>query len=216
MQISKLIPVVCVAAFCASFIAVRAEDTPAQAAARAALMDKMNALETQPAQPAQPAPPPIVVTPSGATPVKPSQPTKAVVIPSPAVQAQPAVPAPETKPMPGTEAVQTVPVTSDAEAQARARGALEHKMSELNKQEWTTPAVVPAAPSAPQTQPVAVRPVKPAPPADNSGLTLIAAPPVPISAAKQAQLQALLEKYKADQITPGEYHTERAKILAEP
>jgi hypothetical protein len=104
-------------------------------------------------------------------------------------------------------------------------------MSELNKQEWTTPAVVPAAPSAPQTQPVAVRPVKPAPPAvqpvannpvkpappaDNSGLTLIAAPPVPISAAKQAQLQALLEKYKADQITPGEYHTERAKILAEP
>ena len=248
MQISKLFPVVCTVAFCASFIAVRAQDNPAQAAARAALMEKMNELE---AQPAQPAPPPIVVTPSGATRVQPSQPTNVVVVPPPAVPAKPAVPAPETKPMPATEAVQTKPATSDAEAQAKARAALEHKMSELNQQNWATPAVAPAAPpaprpgaiqpatpevkpAAPQTQPVAISPVKPAPPAvkpevvspanqvnanypgKELGLNPIQAPPVPISAAKEAQLQELLEKYKANQITPAQYHTERARILAEP
>jgi hypothetical protein len=231
MQISKLFPPVCVVAFCASFIAVRAEDTPAQAAARAALMEKMNALE---AQPAQPAPPPIVVTPSGATQAKPSQPAKVVVVPPPAAPAQPAVPAPATKPMPGTSAVPTTPAASDTEAQVRARAALEQKTSELNQQNWATPAVAPAASSAPQTQPVAVSPVKPAPPAvtpevmtpanqinanypgKEPGLKPIQAPPPSISAAKETQLQALLERYKIDQITPEQYHTERAKILAEP
>jgi hypothetical protein len=34
--------------------------------------------------------------------------------------------------------------------------------------------------------------------------------------AKEQELQALLEKYKADQITPEEYHKQRAAILAEP
>jgi hypothetical protein len=203
-------------------------------------MEKMNALEAQPAQPAQPAqsarpvPPPIVVTPSGATQAQPSQPTNAVVVPPPAVQAQPAVPAPETKPTPAAEAAQTAPAVSDAEAQAKTRAALEQKMSELNQQDWTTPAVAPAASPAPQTQPVAISPVKPAPPAvqpemmppakqtdanfpgKELGLKPIQAPPVPISTSKEAQLQALLEKYKADQITPGQYHAGRAKILAEP
>ena len=44
----------------------------------------------------------------------------------------------------------------------------------------------------------------------------IVAPPIPISADKQAQLQALLVKYKANAITAGQYQTERARILAEP
>src|SRR5208282_3847230 len=139
MQISKSFPAVCAAAVCVSFITVRAEDTPAQTAARAAMMETMNALEAQPAQPA-----------------------------------------------------------------------------------------------APQTQPVAISPVKPAPPAvkpevvsrvnqfngnypgKELGLKPIQAPPLPISAAKQAQLQGLLDSYRADQITPEQYHTQRAKILAEP
>ncbi len=231
MQIPKLFPAVCAVSFCASLIAVRAEDTPAQAAARAALMEKMNALE---AQPAQPAPPPIGVTPSRATQAQPSQPTNMVVVPHPAVPARPAVPAPATKPRPGTEAVQTAPTISDAKVQAKARAALEQKMSELNQQNWATPAVAPATPPPPQTQPVAISPVKPAPPAvkpevmspanqinanypgKELGLKPIQAPLLPISAAKEAQLQALLERYKADQITPEQYHAERARILAEP
>ena len=224
MQISKLLPAVCAAAFCASCIAVRAQDTPAQAAARAALMDKMNALEAQPAQP------PTAVTPSGTTQVKPNQPTNVVVVPPPTVHARPAVPVPATKPMPATQVVQTAPATSDAEAQAKAKAALEQKMNELNQQNWATPAAAPA----PQTQPAATNPVTPAPPAvppvvmspssqinanypgKELGLKPIVAPPLPISPAKEAQLLGLLERYKADEITPEQYHTERAKILAEP
>ncbi len=44
----------------------------------------------------------------------------------------------------------------------------------------------------------------------------IVPPPLPISATKEERLNALLEKYKADQITPDEYHLQRAAILAEP
>ena len=231
MQISKLIPAVCAVAFCASSIAARAQDNPAQAAARAALMDKMNELEVQPAQPA---PPPVVVTPSRAAQAQPSRTTNMLVVPAPAVHAQPAAPAPATKPISGTETVPTTPAVSDAEAQAKAKAALEQKMSEMNQQNWATPAVVPATSPAPQNQPAAISPVKPAPPAiepeamsppgqinanypgKELGLKPIVAPPLPISPAKQAQLQGLLERYKADEITPEQYHTERAKILAGP
>jgi hypothetical protein len=63
---------------------------------------------------------------------------------------------------------------------------------------------------------------QPASPADNTylgqdlGMKPIAAPAVPISASKQQRLAALLQKYEADQITPDEYHQQRAAILAEP
>ena len=41
------------------------------------------------------------------------------------------------------------------------------------------------------------------------------APPLPISAEQEQRLQELLQKYKADQITPEQYQTERARILGE-
>jgi hypothetical protein len=41
-------------------------------------------------------------------------------------------------------------------------------------------------------------------------------PPLPISADKQRRLGELLRRYQADQVTPAQYHAERAKILAEP
>ena len=44
----------------------------------------------------------------------------------------------------------------------------------------------------------------------------IVAPASPIAAAKEQRLQALLVKYKADQVSPEEYQRERAAILAEP
>jgi hypothetical protein len=40
-------------------------------------------------------------------------------------------------------------------------------------------------------------------------------PPLPIAADKQQRLSVLLQKYRADQITPEQYHVERAKILGE-
>ena len=41
-------------------------------------------------------------------------------------------------------------------------------------------------------------------------------PPDPLTSAKAARMAELLQRYKADQITPQEYHTQRAAILAEP
>ena len=41
-------------------------------------------------------------------------------------------------------------------------------------------------------------------------------PPPPVSADKVQKLNALLQQYKADQITPEQYHEQRAKILAGP
>lgn len=39
-------------------------------------------------------------------------------------------------------------------------------------------------------------------------------PPLPISSDQQQRLSELLQRYKADQVTPEQYQTERAKILA--
>ena len=43
----------------------------------------------------------------------------------------------------------------------------------------------------------------------------IPVPPPAVSADKQQRLAELLRKYKADEITPEEYHQQRAKILSE-
>ena len=51
MRISKFLSAVCAAAFLTGSHAVRAQDTPAQAAARAALMQKMTELDAQQIQP---------------------------------------------------------------------------------------------------------------------------------------------------------------------
>ena len=40
--------------------------------------------------------------------------------------------------------------------------------------------------------------------------------PLPVSMSKQQRLMQLLEAYKRDEISPAQYHQERAKILAEP
>ncbi len=53
-------------------------------------------------------------------------------------------------------------------------------------------------------------------PGNDLGFKPILAPPLPISADKQARLDTLLGQYKADQISPEEYHKQRAAILAEP
>jgi hypothetical protein len=52
-------------------------------------------------------------------------------------------------------------------------------------------------------------PVTPAP-------LVMEAPLPPLSGSKTARLAELLQRYNADQITPKEYHTQRAAILAEP
>jgi hypothetical protein len=47
-------------------------------------------------------------------------------------------------------------------------------------------------------------------------LPALSGPPSPLSPAKQQKIDALNEQYRADQITPQQYHEQRANILAEP
>jgi hypothetical protein len=53
-------------------------------------------------------------------------------------------------------------------------------------------------------------------PGKELGLKPIEAPLLPVTATQQAQLQALLAKYKANQVSPEEYHRQRVEILAQP
>ena len=68
-------------------------------------------------------------------------------------------------------------------------------------------------PGAATTAPMAQK----RPPAPKlSGIPPLPAPPSPLSVSKEQRLQELLQLYRADKITPEEYHVQRAKILAEP
>ncbi len=241
MRISKLLSAACAATCLSGFFTVRAQDNPAQAAARAALMEKISELNAQPSPPAnQRMAQAIIVTPTGTS----------------VVQSTPASAAPDTLLGPAD--------TPDTPAQAAARAALAEKISQLNAQPSTSanqtpvaatassspfspvpppsnpkvqisppPAVPPTAPAVnPQpaaapmpkaaTAPVAATAVKTPPPANGNypgkslGLPPFVAPPPPVSAQQDAELQALLAKYMANQVSPDEYQKERAAILAKP
>lgn len=130
-------------------------DNPAQAAARAALVEKL----------AEPAAPEQIVKADNA-----AQATARAVLLEKLSQ-----PEPETI------------VKADNSAQAAARAALLDKLAQ-------TPAPV-TTPSA----------------------SVVASTPAPVAPAlpssKEERLAELLAKYKADQITPLEYHTQRAEII---
>ncbi|HTA95205.1 MAG TPA: hypothetical protein VK769_03695, partial [Verrucomicrobiae bacterium] len=101
MRISKFSSAICAVAVCANFISVRADDTPAQAAARAALEQKMQQLDAQPAATNAEVPPPIVVTSSGATQEQPATPAPVET------QSAAAAPAPlDTNTVPTAEMIQ--------------------------------------------------------------------------------------------------------------
>jgi hypothetical protein len=69
-----------------------------------------------------------------------------------------------------------------------------------------------------QTMPAEPQTVAAASPGKEAGLNFppLQSPPLPISAAKEQRLHQLLEQYRADLLSPEQYHAARAKILAEP
>jgi hypothetical protein len=236
MQFSKFMPLLCAAIVCAGFISARADDSPAQAAARAALDQKMRELDAQPVSANAEMPPAIAATPSG---TMQEQPAPSTASADNAAQAR-ALQALQQKmsQLDKQPPVETAETSSDTRAQAAARAAVDEKMRELDAQQSSmnvknvktlpviliTPSIatpeqtMQTAPA--QTPVVETRPLPP--PADvnypgkSLGFKPIEAPELPISADKEAQLQALLIVYKADRITPAEYQVQRAKILAEP
>jgi hypothetical protein len=97
----------------------------------------------------------------------------------------------------------------DSETQAACRAAL---LQAMGMPTDTTPAPTPVKPVASSP----AKAVNATPVGNESGYMPIVAPPLPISPIKQHELDALLAHYKADQISPEEYHKQRAIILAEP
>jgi hypothetical protein len=103
----------------------------------------------------------------------------------------------------------------------KAREAMRKKMDELGPTEAQAPPPPVANPVTtstpkPNPPPVVVVPPPPPPkpkPSPPSSLPPIEGPALPISAEQQQRLSALLARYKADEITPDQYQTERAKIL---
>jgi hypothetical protein len=131
--------------------------------------------------------------------------------------------------------VLVAPPPVDSDTIVKAREALRQKMKDLETQPPAeVPAVAPVvAKPAPEAKPEAkpqpaatpqpvVTPMAEKPPKKPTKVTGTSAfPPIEgpassVSAEKQARLDELLRKYRADQVTPEEYHQQRAKILAEP
>jgi hypothetical protein len=235
MKISKLLPVLCVLALGAHGLTARAEDNPAQAAARMALAKQLFALDAQ--QPpatnsslAKPAVGPgknkddnVVMAPIN-QPVSQTDKAKAKAEKAAAkakakqdAQAAADLKAKQEadKKLAAQPPVATTTQTDADKQLAAQKAALAAALA--NRQASDTKPVPP--PTAVVTAPPAPTP---APAADANyagkdiGMKPMEAPALPITASKEAQLEALLAKYKADQITPEEYHKQREAILAQP
>ena len=136
--------------------------------------------------------------------------TPPVAKPAPAMNP---APTPAPKPVPVQPRMsQPVAAPGGQSGGATASGADHDALIEaLRTQQGTTA-------SAPTATEVSIPPPSMSP-ALSQGTTAfepLQAPALPISATKQQRLDALLSQYKADQITPEQYHTQRAAILAEP
>ena len=128
-------------------------------------------------------------------------------------------------------AAPVAPPPADSESIAKAREALRQKMKELDAQppaSTNAPASAAAKPAPTKPKPTATKPeAKPAPVVEKApkkpaavksapAFPAIQGPASPVSGDKQQRLTELLRKYKADELTPEEYHLQRAKVMSEP
>lgn len=156
----------------------------------------------------------------------------------PAPAAQP-VPEPETIAPARTEPAATPTVTAeprsslpilvgpqpDTEVQAEARAALRSEEPAIGAATQPIATVTSHEPE-PVTEAPIVAVAQPEPKAAAQTSTTrssakrdprlvgLEPPPLPISAAQQQQLDQLLQQYRGNEITPAEYHSRRAEILA--
>jgi hypothetical protein len=260
MQISKFPLWFSMLALCGG-LSLHAEDTAAQAAARAALLQKLQELDNPPAAaPAQTGtatPAPVAVAPAVEVPAtapaadatsSTTNNTSATTETPAATDTTPATNAPAdditasapTNAAPATSetsaSTTTAPVTAapadagapslrlnaaspaptisvptttetppagDSPAQAAARAAVLQKMQELGGNTSTETSM-----------PVA--PIQSMAPAKTTVEQPVTAPSVPVNVSKEQKLNWLLSLYKNDQLTPQQYHEQRAAILAAP
>lgn len=195
-------------------------DSEAQAKMREALRQKMEELNAQAAPAPAPVAPPVVSEPAPApTPapkpkpvvveeVKPVARPATVVVPVPVEAPVVVTPAPVAAPKVEKKDPRFSDVPDDAEAAqaAKLQEALRQKLAAEKASAPAPVAVAPAKPATTVAAPVAVAPIT----------ANIETAPSPLSGSKQERLAELLRRYKADAVTPQEYHTQRAKIIAEP
>lgn len=189
MQISKFPLWICALMLCGA-PTLQAVDNPDQAAARRALEQKMNELDaSQSAIPAAPAAVAPVAPVAAASTVPPAA---AVAAPAAAATAT----AVEVTPAGAAPVVETpAPAPTVDTGDTVVMTPVNNKQAKA-KQEAVVAATKPEA-NAPEPKPMPV-------------------PALPIPLSKAEKLNQLLAHYKADQITPEQYHTQRAAILAEP
>lgn len=231
MQTTKFLFVLGVAAVLANPLqSVAGPDSEAQAKMREALRLKMEELNAPVAPAPAPVAPPVVIEPAAPAPaptpapqpkpavveeVKPIARPATVVVPVPAEPA-PVVVAPAPVAAPKVEKkdprFSDVPDDTEAAQSTKLQEALRQKLA-AEKASAPAPAVVvaPVVPAKPAVTVVAPAPVVAAPITAN-----IETAPSPLSGSKQERLAELLRRYKADAVTPQEYHTQRAAIIAEP
>ena len=255
MIISKLTPFLCALAIGATGFTVRAEDNPAQAAARMALAKQLFEISGQPA--ASAADTNAVTKPltgkearakakadkaaadakakQDAADLKAKQEADKQLADQSAAQAKSAAAQADAQANANQAAANVAAPGDSAQKEAAERAALAAALADrtnTSMQATTSATVPPVATDATakkekkkkQDAAAAVPPaaVPPGAPATTNyigqelGMKQLAAPALPISATKVERLQALLAKYKADQLTPEEYHQQRAAILAEP
>ncbi|HUA65108.1 MAG TPA: hypothetical protein VME24_04625 [Alphaproteobacteria bacterium] len=210
-----------------AFVAHADPDTPAQAAARAALQQQMNQMGTE--------------EPPGSTN---TTPPPAIAEPTPQFSTN--VPDEMESDMAGMQTNQSA--TAQMKSQTNMAAITAPPPSALNTNETeqypVNPAMAPLPPpplettstpppGGPAHPPTAALSNAAQPPGASSGpgpslqtepkgtnsapnFETITAPPLPISPEKQSELQNLYSQYMANQITPAQYQEQRAKILAEP
>jgi hypothetical protein len=206
----------------------------AQAAALAAMAQKMNELNAQQPQPTRS--PAVSVTPSGATVLESANPSAPMTtapaqatmssassgnslfapVPPSSGGASPEA-APEQR-MPSNPVQTTTSSASSGTGLFAPVPPSSGSTSPGAASEPGTPSTTAQAPAPTGVQPPGMgssQPFNASTTGQQLGFQPIVAPPLPISAAQQAQLQALLQKYDANTITPEQYQAERAKILAE-
>ncbi len=208
MQTTKLLFVIgLVGTLAASERTYSAVDTPQQIQARQALRQKMAELDALSATNTAPTATPSLSAPAAPEKPAPSTPPAApppVVPPVATTQKKapvvPVAPVPVAK-IPDSSEFGPVPDGIEDANTARARAAMRSEMALLQ----VTPAV-PTKSGHPKISPARIA----------STPLVMEVPPDPLSAAKAARMAELLQRYKEDQITPQEYHKQRAAILTEP
>jgi hypothetical protein len=173
------------------------------AKARDAMRQKINDLA--------PTPPPPAAAPAAAAAAAP-------------VAAAAAEPPPKVVPPPATEpnSITGSETGASPEAIEKARTAMRQKVTELPSEQPEPGSANDAAiAKAREAMYDKMQKLPPDTSGESFGQTSQQFPPLespelPISGAKVQKLHALLQQYKADQITPEQYQAERAKILAAP